>query len=393
MSPQNDPARLSENDAVQVRNNLRRIAIVAGCALAAIILVGGYVRFSQASSVASWTRETDIPTVALISPTASGKSQSLTFPGTLEAYYDANIYSRVPGYVHAWFKDIGAHVKKGDVLATIDTPELDQQISQARADLSNAQAAQKLSAITAQRWQNLLPLDAVSKQDAEEKEEDLQSKTGAVRAAQANLDRLQALKGFARIVSPFDGVVTKRTIDIGGLVNAGSPSSPSEPLFAVADIHMLRLYVNVPQDYSADIVPGMKVTLTVPEYPGRTFPAKLVSTSNAISAQSTLLVEFEADNGQGLLKPGEYAQVDIGLPGTAKRLRLPASALMFRAAGLQVATLGSDDRIVMKPISIGTDMGTQVIVASGLSPRDRVVNNPPDSLSNGDKVRVESNAQ
>ena len=216
----------------------------------------------------------------------------MTFPGTLEAYYDANIYSRVPGYVHAWYKDIGAHVKKGEVLATIDTPELDQQISQARADLSNAQAAQRLSAITAQRWQNFLPLDAVSKQDAEEKEEDLESKTGAVKAAQANLDRLQALKDFAKIVAPFDGVVTKRTIDIGALVNAGSPSSPTEPLFTISDIHMLRLYVNVPQDYSAEIVPGMNVTLSVPEYPGRTFAAGLVSTSNAISAQSTLLVEF-----------------------------------------------------------------------------------------------------
>jgi len=393
MSPQNDPTHLSENDPVQMRNSLRRIAIVAGCILVVIVLVGTYVRFSQASSVASWTQDTDIPTVALISPTSSGKNQSLSFPGTLEAYYAANIYSRVPGYVDAWYKDIGAHVKKGDVLATIDTPELDQQISQARADLSNAQAAQKLSAITAQRWQNLLPLDAVSKQDAEEKEEDLQAKTGAVKAAQANLDRLQALKGFARIVSPFDGVVTKRTIDIGGLVNAGSPSSPSEPLFAVSDMHKLRLYVNVPQDYSAEIVPGMSVSLSVPEYPGRRFAAKLLSTSNAISAQSTLLVEFEADNGQGLLKPGEYAQVDIGLPSTANRLRLPASALMFRAAGLQVATLGSDDRIVMKPITIGTDMGTQVIVASGLNPTDRVVNNPPDSLSNGDKVRVASSAQ
>jgi RND family efflux transporter MFP subunit len=376
-----------------MRNNLKRIAIVAGCILGVIVLIGAYVRFSQASSVASWTRDTDIPTVALISPIASGKGQSLTFPGTLEAYYDANIYSRVPGYVHAWYKDIGAHVKKGDVLATIDTPELDQQVGQARADLSNAQAAQKLSAITAQRWQNLLPLDAVSKQDAEEKEEDLQSKTGAVTSAQANLDRFQALKAFGRIVSPFDGVVTKRTIDIGGLVNAGSPSSPGEPLFAVSDVHMLRLYVNVPQDYSAEIVPGMSVSLSVPEYPGRHFPAKLISTSNAISAQSTLLVEFEADNAQGLLKPGDYAQVDIGLPGTANRLRLPASALMFRAVGLEVATLGRDNRIVMKPIAIGTDMGTQVIVATGLSPTDRVVNNPPDSLGNGDKVRVEPDAR
>ena len=289
-------------------------------------------------------------------------------------------------------------------MATIDTPELDQQIGQARADLGAAQAAQKLSAITAQRWENLLPLDAVSKQDAETKEEDLESKIGAVKAAQANLDRLEALKAFARIVAPFDGVVTKRTIDIGALVNAGAPqpssgaaplpdSASGEPLFTVSDIHVLRLYVNVPQNYSAQIAPGMTVTLTVPEYPGRTFPAKLVSTSNAISASSTtLLVEFAADNSQGLLKPGEYAQVNIGLPTASTTLRLPASALMFRAAGLEVATLGPDNRIVMKPITIATDLGTQVIVSSGISAGDKVVNNPPDSIAAGDKVRVESHA-
>jgi RND family efflux transporter MFP subunit len=390
MSRQNDPTPPAQ---ARMGGTLKRAAIIGSCILGVIVVIGTYARFSQASSVASWTRQDDIPTVALISPVASTKNQSLTFPGTLEAYYDANIYSRVPGYVHAWYKDIGAHVTKGEVLAAIDTPELDQQIAQARADLGNAQAAQKLSALTAQRWQNLLPLDAVSKQDAEEKQEDLESKSSAVRSAQANLDRLNALKGFAKIVAPFDGVVTKRTIDIGALVNAGSPSSPSEPLFTVSDIHVLRLYVNVPQDYSAEIVPGMSVTLSVPEYPGRKFPAHLDSTSNSISAQSTLLVEFEADNAKGLLKPGDYAQVAIGLPGTGAMLRLPASALMFRATGLEVATLGKDNRIVMKPITIGTDLGTQVIVASGLSPQDRVVNNPPDSLDNADKVRVESHAQ
>lgn len=389
MSPQNEP---HAPDPQQLRRNLKRSAIAGACVLALIIATGAYIRMSQANAVRTWTRQEAVPTVTLISATASGKNQALIFPGTLQAYYDANIYSRVPGYVHAWYQDIGAHVKKDQVLATIDTPELDQQISQARADLDNAQAAQKLSASTARRWQNLLPLDAVSKQDAEDKEEDLASKNGALKAAQANLDRLLALKGFARIVAPFDGVVTKRTIDIGGLVNAGSPSSPSEPLFAVSDIHALRLYVNVPQNYSAEIIPGMKVTLSVPEYPGRTFPAKLISTSDAISSQSTLLVEFEADNAQGVLKPGDYAQVSLELPNVGSNLRLPVSALMFRASGLEVATLGPGNRIVMKPITIGTDMGTQVIVSSGLSARDRVVNNPPDSLANGDKVQVQDNA-
>jgi RND family efflux transporter MFP subunit len=284
--------------------------------------------------------------------------------------------------------DIGAHVKKGDLLATIDTPELDQQISQARADVGAAIAAQKLSGTTAQRWESLLPLDAVSKQDAEEKEEDLASKTGAAKAAQANLDRLGAMKAFARIVAPFDGVVTKRTADIGALVNGG-PASNGNPLFAVSDIEHLRAYVDVPQSYSAQIVPGTTVSLTVPEYPDKTFSAKLLSTSNAISAQSsTLLVEFEVDNTNGLLKPGDYVQVSMGLPQGQSMLRLPVSALMFRAAGLQVATIGNGNRILMKRISIGTDLGTQVTIASGLSEKDRIVNNPPDSLSTGDKVRI-----
>jgi multidrug efflux system membrane fusion protein len=380
MSPQNE---------ADMKRQLKRTGLIGGCVLAVILVVGGGIRFVQASSLKTWTREAEIPTVALVVPQAGGKGQALILPGALQAYYDAQLYSRVPGYVHAWYKDIGAHVKKGDVLALIDTPELDQQIAQARADLGAATSAQKLSSVTAQRWNSLLPLDAVSKQDVEEKDTDLASKTGAAKAAEANLDRLLAMKQFAKITAPFDGVVTRRTADVGALVSAG-PASNGDPLFAVADIHALRVYVNVPQSYSAQIVPGMQVTLTVPEYPGRSFPAKLVSTSNAISAQSsTLLVEFEADNAAGQLKPGDYTQVSMGLPGQGTHLRLPASALMFRAEGLRVATVGADNRVVMKPISIETDLGTQVVVASGLSSRDRVVDNPPDSLGNGDEVRVE----
>jgi multidrug efflux system membrane fusion protein len=379
-----------ENSQSRMRRNLKRGGIVAGCVLGLILLAGTVIRLVEAHNLKTWTADEDIPTVALVSPVASGKGQALALPGTLQAFYDAQLYSRVPGYVQAWYKDIGAHVKKGDVLATIDTPELDQQISQARADMGAAEAAEKMSGTTAQRWQSLLPLDAVSKQDAEEKEEDLASKTGAAKAAQANLDRLQAMKGFSRIMAPFDGVVTKRTADIGALVNAG-PASNGDPLFAVADIGNLRVYVNVPQSYSAMIVPGMTVSLSVPEYPGKTFPAKLLSTSNAISAQSSmLLVEFQVDNGNGLLKPGDYALVSMGLPASAASLRLPASALLFRADGLQVATLGPENRIILKPITIGTDLGTQVTVASGLSSKDKVVNNPPDSLTNGDRVRIGS---
>ncbi|HWX89986.1 MAG TPA: efflux RND transporter periplasmic adaptor subunit [Rhizomicrobium sp.] len=376
MSPEND----------QTQRRLKRAGIVAACIGAAILLLGAYVRFSEASSLKSWTREAQVPTVALISPAGGGKAQALALPGTLQAYYDAKIYAQVPGYVRAWYKDIGAHVKKGDVLAVIDTPEVDQQVAQARADLSSAISARKLSALTAARYDSLFAQGAVARQNMDVNDADLAAKTDAVKSSRANLDRLLATEAFSRIVAPFDGVVTGRTADVGMLVGS---SSSGNPLFTVSDIHALRLYVDVPQSYSAQIVPGMTVTLTVPEYPGRAFPARLLSSSGAINAQtSTMLVQFEADNQSGLLKPGGYAQVSLGIPGAAAMLRLPASALMFRAAGLQVATLGPQGRIVMKPITIGTDLGTAVIVASGLSPRDRVVNNPPDSLSNGDKVRV-----
>ncbi len=372
-----------------MRRNLRRAALVGGCVLFVIVAIGAYTRLSQARAVAAWTRLDDIPTVSLIAPSVTGKGQALMFPGTLQAYYDANIYSRVSGYVHAWYQDIGAHVKKDQLLATIDTPDLDQQIASARANLNASVAAQKLAQVTAERWQDLLKQGAVARQDADTKEEALESANATVKASQASLDQLLAQKNFAKIVAPFDGIVTKRTIDVGALVNNTLPTTP-DPLFTVSDVHKLRLYVNVPQDYSTEIVPGMSVSLSVPEYPGKTFPAKLVSNANAINSQSSLLVEFEADNQNGLLKPGEYAQVHIGLPSAATMLHLPASALMFRAQGLEVATVGQDNRIVMKPITIATDLGTQVIVGSGLSAADRVVNNPPDSLSNGDRVRIAS---
>ena len=377
MSPPNDP---------ELMRKLKRGGLIGAIVLGVVLVAGASLRLVEAHALKTWTREAEVPTVSLIAPSAGGKGQSLSLPGSLAAWNDAKLYARVPGYVKGWYRDIGAHVRKGELLAVIDTPELDQQIAQARADLGAAQSAAKLSSVTAQRWNSLLPLDAVSKQDVEEKNQDLASKAGAAKAQQANLDRLLAMKAFARITAPFDGVVTRRTADIGQLV---SSASSGDPLFTVADMHALRVYVNVPQSYSAQIVPGMTVSLSLPEYPGRVFSAKLLSTSNAISSQNaSLQVEFQAGNPQGLLKPGAFVQVAMGLPSAGGALRLPASALMFRAAGLQVATLGEGDRVKMKSITIGTDLGTSVIVASGLNPRDRVIDNPPDSLANGDVVRV-----
>jgi RND family efflux transporter MFP subunit len=369
-----------------MRRNLRRAALTGGGLLVVILLLGAYVRFSDASSLKRWTREAETTTVAVVTPGDGGDGQALVLPGTFQAYYDARLYAQVPGYVHAWFKDIGAHVKKGDLLAVIDTPEVDQQIAQARAELNADIAAQKLSAVTAGRWLELQRQNAVARQEVDEKQADLAAKTDAVNSARANLNRLLATKGFSRIVAPFDGIVTQRTADIGALV---STSSSGDPLFTVADNHKLRLYVNVPQSYSALITPGSTVTLTVPEYPGRVFQARMVSSSGAISSQSsTLLVQFESENGDGLLKPGGFAQVSLTVPRGAAALTLPAGALIFRAEGLQVATVGKNNRIVMKSVSIKTDLGSRVVIASGLKLSDRVVNNPPDSLAQGDRVRV-----
>jgi RND family efflux transporter MFP subunit len=354
----------------------------------AIVAVGLTSRIFTQKAVARWTEEQAVPTVATVLPSVSRADAALVLPGTLQAFYSAPIYARVPGYLRAWNADIGAKVHKGEVLGTIETPDLDQQIEQAKANLANAVAARSISKITADRWSGLLKLDAVSQQEAEEKTSDLQAKTALVAAARADLDRLNALKGFARIAAPFDGVVTNRSVDVGALINAGAQTS--SPLFTVADVHRIRVYVSVPQSYSAEIRPGVTATLSLPEYPGRSFTATLDTTSRSISEQSNaLLAEFLADNPDDALKPGDYAQVSIHLAQPANVVSIPASSLIFNSEGLRVATVSPGERVVMKPVRIARDLGTVVDIDAGLSRKDRVVDNPPDSLSNGDLVRVQ----
>lgn len=370
------------------RRRMWRAGLVVVAIAAVVIGNGVAVRMNANSETQSWVAEQSIPVVTIVRPALAKSDNSLTLPGNLQAYYSAPIYARVQGYVRTWSKDIGARVSKGEVLAEIDTPEVDQQILQAQADLANAQAARKQSESTATRWASLLNIGAVSKQDAEDKASDLEVKSALVKSAQANLDRLQTTKSFARILAPFDGVITERSIDIGALVNAGAGSAGSS-MFTVADTHKMRVYVRVPQNYSAQIRDHLKATLTLPEYPGETFPAELVSTSNAISNQSnTLLVQLEAENPNSRLKAGEYAQVTFQLPSAGQTLSVPVGSLLFRADGLHVATVGERDRVVLKPVKIAADLGTTVEVSSGLDPSDRVIDNPPDSLQSGDTVRV-----
>jgi RND family efflux transporter MFP subunit len=362
--------------------------LIAGIVVVVVVVAIGLLgRVFASQTLKTWTVAEAVPTVQVIAPAQDGGGQTLTLPGNVQAFYNASIHARVSGYLKRWYQDIGAQVKAGQILADIDTPELDQQLTQAKADLATAVANQRLAQTTATRWTGLLAKDAVSQQETDEKTGDLAAKTSLVNAAQADVDRLQALEGFKRIVAPFDGVVTARTTDVGQLIAAGAPTDPG--LFTVSDTHRLRIYVNVPQSYSAELKPGMTATLSVPEHPGQSFQATLANTSGAIGAQSgTLLVELQIDNMSGQLKPGDYAQVSFALPTATNQVRVPASALVFLQKGMAVATVGPDGRVLMKPITIGVDQGSFVDVAAGLSPSDRVIDNPPDSLETGDRVLV-----
>lgn len=362
--------------------------------IAALLLVvfGILGRQHAAETTQKWTQKEVAPTVSVVTPKPPAGPSSLVLPGTLAAFYNAPIFARVPGYVRAWYTDIGARVARGQLLAVIDTPELDQQILQARANLQTALANRQLAATTAARWTRLLTQDAVSKQETDEKAGDLAAKNAQVAASRADLQRLLALKGFSRITAPFAGVVTARKVDIGTLVNSGASASSNSELFDVAEVDKLRLYVRVPQVNSAEVREGIKVSLQVPEYPGRTFPAQIDTTSSSISdASGTLLAELLVDNRQGALKPGAYAQVTFEIPqgGGSTDLLLPSSALLFRDQGMEVALVDSEGRVRIQKVKTGRDLGAETEIAAGLSPGDRVINNPPDSITAGEVVRVE----
>jgi len=368
-------------------------AVVAGVVAVLVVVTGIASRVVQAHETKTWTQTQSIPVVSLVGPEPESGTQALVLPGTLSAYYNAPIYSRVSGYLRAWYHDIGARVKAGELLATIDTPDLDQQLVQARADLATAEANRQLAQITARRWTNLLKQDAVSAQESDEKTGDLAAKTAQVNAAKANVGRLLALKGFSRIVAPFDGVITARKTDIGYLINAGAGATTSSELFDVSKVDKLRLYVNVPQVDSALIRPGVKASLTAPEFPGRAFSAQLTTTADAVSDRTgAVLVELIVDNADGALTTGDYAQVKFETPGDAasggQTVRLPSSVLIFRNEGPQVAVLGPHDRVILKPVVVGRDLGASIEISSGLSRADKVIDSPPDSITEGELVRV-----
>jgi RND family efflux transporter MFP subunit len=368
-------------------------ALLVGVAVAVLILgVGLTTRGVASAHLKTEAVEQSVPMVDVITPAVGHEAETLTLPGEVQATNSAVIHARVPGYLKSWNVDIGAPVKAGQELAEIDTPELDQQVAQAKAHLAAAVADEKFAQTTAARWTHLLTRDAVSHQEADEKSAELDAKTTGVQAAKADLDRLMALESFKRIAAPFSGMITARTTDIGALITAGAANDPG--LFTVADVRRLRIYVHVPQSYSAMVVPGVVGHLSVPEYPGKSFDAKLVSTSGAVGAQSgSVLVELQMDNPQDALKPGEYAQVTFDLPPSSGVVQLPASALMFRQKGMAVAVVDQRGHAVMKYINIQRDLGATVEIAKGLGPADRVINNPPDSLADGQLVRISGSSR
>ncbi|PCE22624.1 efflux transporter periplasmic adaptor subunit [Paraburkholderia acidicola] len=370
------------------RRTIRLIA-VTGIAVAVIVVVSGVaVRAVGARDLRAWTSEQTVPTVNLVQPKAASSGSTLDLPSRLEAFSRAPIFARVSGYLKSWNVDIGGQVKAGQLLAVIESPELDQQLIQARADLATAQANAALAATTAKRWQALLGTDSVAKQDVDDRTGDYAAKKAVVAAAQANVERLMATKGFERIIAPFDGTVTSRDTDIGALINAGSGGVGQE-LFTVSDVKQLRVYVQVPQNYAPIVQVGTVATLSVPEYPGQHFTARVIASANAVNASSgTTLVQLLVDNSNGKLMPGGFASLQFKLPVQADAVRIPASALVFDARGLRVATVDANDHVAFKTVTISRDFGDAVEIGSGLTAADRVIDTPPDGLIDGDSVKV-----
>jgi RND family efflux transporter MFP subunit len=385
---------MSQPDRNPSRPVPRRLALIGGAfALLAIAVVvyGLGTREAQNARLHDLTEAQATPVVALVTPASVSNQADLDLPGRLQAYIQAPIYARVPGYLKSWKHDIGARVKAGDVLAEIDTPDLDQQLAQARASLNVAQANAKLAQISAERWQSLASTDAVAKQDVDTRTFTWNANIAQVKAAQAIVDQLVAEEGFKRLIAPFDGIVTARETDIGALINVGATGGAE--LFMVSETSKLRVYVNVPQNYVPSVPPGTKATISVPEHPGKTYGGTVEASSQAVNPSTgTTLMQLIVDNGAGEMMPGDYTSIHLQLAAPTHVLSIPSSALIFDARGLSVATVETDNRVLLKPVTIERDLGTVIELASGLSPSDRVIENPPDGIGNGALVRLADEA-
>jgi membrane fusion protein, multidrug efflux system len=361
--------------------------LVALIAAGLIVATGIRAREDSSSRLKEWTDNQAVPTVAVAPPSGRALTPTLDLPGRLEAYSRAPILARVSGYLKSWSADVGAQVKAGQVIAEIEAPDLDQQLLQARADLVSQQSSARLSEATLNRRKTLVASNFVSAQEIDERTADLANKLAAVNSGQANVERLEALAGYKKITVPFDGVVTARDTDVGALINAGGGAGPA--MFVVSDITKLRVYVNVPQNYVPAIKIGAKAELTMPEYPNRTFPATVEASSQSVDVSSgTTRMQLALDNTKGELMPGGYANVRLNLQRDAVPLHIPSSALIFNQNGLRVATVGPDDKVLFKTVTIARDLGKEIELASGVTADDRIITAPPDGLADGDPVRV-----
>jgi RND family efflux transporter MFP subunit len=376
------------NDAGPPRRRRRWALWLAPLVIIFLVLWGILPRIQARRELREDTSRNAATAVVAEKPQKGQPAQEVQLPGNIRAFMDAPIYARTNGYLRHWYADIGTHVRKGQLLAEVETPEADQQLAQARADLAVAQANAALSQTTAARYQGLLQSDSVSKQDTDTAVASARAQSAAVVSAQANVRRLGELQGFQRIEAPFDGVITARNTDVGQLINSGA-GAPELELFHIAAVNTLRVFVNLPETYTSDIKVGMPATLTVAAIKGRSFTGTLVRTANAIDpASRTLLVEVDVDNRQGQLLPGSYAEVQFHLKSTSPTLMVPVSALLFRAEGLRIAIVGPDNRAKLVPVTVGRDYGTRIEVLSGIGPNDLVIDSPPDSLLDGEEVRV-----
>src|SRR3954469_20018422 len=360
--------------------------VVALIAAGLVVGTGIRAREEQGSRLKEWTDDQAVPSVAVALPNAKVLNSTIDLPGRLEAYSRAPIFARVSGYLKSWSVDIGARVKAGQVIAEIEAPDLDQQLLQARAALASQQASARLSEATLNRRKTLVASNFVSAQEIDERSADLANKLAAVKSGEANVERLEVLAGYKKITVPFDGVVTARDTDVGALINPGGGGTP---MFVISDIKKLRVYVNVPQNYVPAVKIGAKATIIAPEYPTRTFTATVEASSQAVDVSSgTTRMQLALDNSNGELMPGGYASVKLNLQRDSVPLHVPASAVIFNGSGLRIATVGADDKVLFKPVTIARDLGRNIELGSGLSAEDRVIVAPPDGLADGDPVRI-----
>jgi RND family efflux transporter MFP subunit len=378
---------------IDSRRKLGRGPIIAGV-LAALLLgiliaIGIRSRADAEAALVNTTRQDAVLSVAVTTPIQGAAAQEITLPANTQAFIDTPIYARTSGYLRKWYADIGTRVHKGQLLAEIETPELDQQVRQAQSELSTAESNQQIAQITAERWVKLLAKNAVSKQETDQARSDLNARQSAFSAAEANMQRLQQLQGFEKIYAPFDGVITARNIDIGSLIQAGDSDSPRAELFHIANNDKLRLFVPVPEVYTSQVHAGSHVVVTSDAVPNARFTGTIVRDSDSIDLSSrTLNVEVDVVNSDHKLLPGQYAFIHLPIPPAASSMTLPSGALLFRAEGLQVGVV-RNGKVQLVPVGVGHDYGAKVEITSGLGPHDQVILNPPDSLAQGERVNVE----